>query len=204
MRLTRKAVLAGIASLAVAGAALAAEAPRFHTMSVNLPDGAVAQISYSGDVPPTVTIDRAAAPGLVEPIGLFAGFDPAPLAALDRIAAEMDRQAASMLHQARFGAGRADGLAPAPGVDLLAAGGIPAGAAYSFVSESIGNGVCSRSVEMVREGPGAKPKVVTHESGNCGGAGAPAPSVGNAPRPDANASLKPLKPDEAPAGTGRI
>lgn len=200
MRLTRKAVLAGIASLAVAGAALAAEAPRFHTMSINLPDGGVAQIRYSGDVPPTVTIDRAPSVGIADPIGLFAGFDPAPFAALDRIAAEMDRQAATMLQQARYGA--ADGAA---GFDLIAAGGLPAGAAgYSFVSQTTSDGNCTRSVEMTKAGPDAKPNIVSHERGDCGdGAAGPGSSAPAAPGPDASAALKPVKPAAVP-GSGRI
>ena len=121
MRLTRKAAFAGLASLAVAGAALAADAPRFHTMNVNLPDGAVAQVRYSGDVAPTVTIARAPAQGWADPAGVLAGFDPAPFAALDRMAAEMDREAAAMLRQAH-----APGMnlaAGGPGVALLDAGG---------------------------------------------------------------------------------
>src|SRR3982751_6783022 len=104
MRLTRKAVLAGIASLAAAGAAFAAQAPRFHNMNVHLPDGAVAHVRYSGDVAPVVTVDNVPAPGWLDPAGALTGFDPAPFAALDRIAAEMDRQADAMLRQARLGA----------------------------------------------------------------------------------------------------
>jgi len=195
MRLTRKAVLAGIASLAVAGAAFAAEAPRFHTMIVNLPDGAVAHVRYSGDVAPTVTVDRAPA---YDPIGLYAGLDPAPFVALDRIAAEMDRQAAAMLSRAHDGG--------APGFDLLAAGGLPAGAAgYSFVSQTTSDGSCTRSVEMTKAGPNAKPNIVTHESGDCGGDGvAPQPSAPGAAHPDASAALKPVKPTSSVPGSGRI
>jgi hypothetical protein len=199
MRLTRKAVLAGIASLAVAGAALAAEAPRFHTMTVNLPDGAVAHVRYSGDVAPTVTVDPAPARAF-DSLGLFDGFDPAPFAALDRIAAEMDRQAAVMLRQARVGA------AGAPGFDLIAAGGLPASAAgYSFVSQTTSDGSCTRSVEMTKAGPNAKPNIVTHESGDCdNGGAAPRPSAPGAPQPDASAALKPVKPAASVPGSGRI
>jgi hypothetical protein len=208
MRLTRKAVLAGIASLAVAGAALAAEAPRFHTMTVNLPDGAVAHVRYTGDVAPTVTVDPAPAPRWFDPAGAFgdfAGFDPAPFAALDRIASEMDRRAEAMLRQARFGARDATGGSGWPGLDLLAGGDLPAGAAgYSFVSQTTSNGRCTRSVEVTRAAPNAKPDVVTHESGNCQGSSAtPAPAAPQAPPPGPTAAVKPAKPAAPPAlGSG--
>ena len=198
MRLTRKAVLAGIASLAVAGAALAAEAPRFHTMNVHLPDGAVAHVRYSGDVAPNVTIDAPRTPGWFDPAGAFAGFDPAPFAAFDRIAAELDRQADAMLREARFGAPGA--AANVGGPSLLAAGGLPAGAAgYSFVSETTSNGSCTRSVEVTRPAPGAKPNIVTHQNGDCGaGPAAAKPDLPAAPAPGTSAGVKPVKP-AAPA-----
>jgi len=198
MRLTRKAVLAGIASLAVAGAALAAEAPRFHTMNVHLPDGAVAHVRYSGDVAPTVTIDAPRTPGWFDPAGAFASFGPAPFAAFDRIAAELDRQADAMLREARFGAPGA--AANVGGPSLLAAGGLPAGAAgYSFVSETTSNGSCTRSVEVTRAAPTAKPNVVTRQSGNCAAVPAPHPSA--ALQPGASAAAKPVKPPAPPAGS---
>jgi len=199
MRLTRKAVLAGLASLAVAGAAVAAEAPRFHSMNVNLPDGAVVHVRYSGEVAPTVTVGRAPAPRWLDPAGVLTGFDPAPFAALDRMAAEMDREAAAMLRQARLGV---DG--GWPGLDLAAAGNLPAGAAaYSFVSETTSNGRCTRSVEVTRAAPKAKPNVVTHQSGDC--AGSPALQAAPAPQPGPSAAVKPAKPlAPAPTGSGTI
>lgn len=205
MRLTRKAALAGLASLAVAGAALAADATRFHTMNVNLPDGAVVHVRYSGDVAPTVTVGQAPAPRGLEPAGFLAGFGPAPFAALDRMAAAMDREAAAMLRQARLGADEGPRAAGGwPGLDLAAAGNLPAGAAaYSFVSETTSNGSCTRSVEMTRAAPNAKPNVVTHQSGNC--AGSPAAHAAPAPQRGASAAVKPVKPLAPPApGSGTI
>jgi len=198
MRLTQKAVLAGLASLALAGAALAAETPSIHTMNIHLPDGAVAHVRYSGDVPPTVTVDQGQAPGRFDPANVFAGFDPAPFAALDRMAAAMDREAEAMLRQARLGA-PASGLGE-PGLDLLAAGGLPAGTiGYSYVSESTSNGSCTRSVEVTRPAPGAKPNIVTHQNGDCGaGPAAAKPDLPAAPAPGTSAGVKPVKP-AAPA-----
>src|SRR5205085_1196871 len=95
MRLTRKAALAGLASLAVAGAAWAAEKPEkpgANVMEVALPGGGVARISYSGDVAPRVIVGQA-------PAALPAGYEAAPLAAMDRIMAEMDARAAYMMRE---------------------------------------------------------------------------------------------------------
>ena len=189
MRLTRKAAFAGLASLAVAGAALAAEAPRFHVMNVNLPDGAVAHVRYSGEVAPAVTVDPAPVPRWVDPAGFFAGFDPAPFAALDRMAAEMDREAAAMLRQAH--APGATLAAGGPGLQLLDAGGVPVG--YSFVAETTSDGSCTRLVEVTRAGPNAKPQTVTRQSGHCA---PPAPST--APHASASAAAKPAKPAAPP------
>ena len=192
MRLTRKAVLAGIASLAVAGAALAAEAPRFHTMNVQAPDGAVVHVRYSGDVAPTISFDRAPAPGWLDPAGLMAGFDPGPFAMLDRMMASMDRQAEAMLRQAHWGA------APGgQGPGLLAAGGLPGNTAYTLVSETVDNGTCARSVEVTRTDPTAKPNVVTRQSGDC--APGTATNTPNAPAPSPPGGTAPAKP-EKPGG----
>ena len=98
MRLTRKAVLAGVASLAVAGAAWAAEKPakpQVQVMEVALPDGGVARISYSGDVAPQVGVSR------MDKDAIPAAFDPAPFAAMDRIMAEMDARAVQMMGRMR-------------------------------------------------------------------------------------------------------
>src|SRR5437868_5218487 len=92
MRLTRKAALAGLASLAVAGAAWAAgtpEKPGAKVMEVALPGGGVARISYRGDVAPRVIVGPAPA----------AGYEAAPFAAMDRIMAEMDARAALMMRE---------------------------------------------------------------------------------------------------------
>ena len=196
MRLTRKAVLAGIASLAVAGAALAAEAPRFHTLNVQAPDGAVVHVRYSGDVAPTISFDRVSAPGWLDPAGFMAGFDPAPFAMLDRMMASMDREAEAMLRRARSGA-----IPGGQGPGLLAASGLPGNAAYTLVSETVDNGTCARSVEVTRTDPAAKPSVVTQQSGDCGpGAAASTPNAPAQSPPGGNAPAKPEKPAGQPSG----
>ena len=202
MRLTRKAVLAGIASLAVAGAALAAEAPRFHTINVQTPDGAVAHVRYSGDVAPTVTFDRGPAGAWVDAGDFFAGFDPAPFAMLDRVAASMDRHAAAMLRQAGLSAPEAGVGEQSP--DFLTASSFPSNAAYTLVSETVDNGTCARSIEVMRTDPTTKPNIVTHQSGDCGPATAGnMPNAAAASPPGANAPAKPGKPAGTSPGDRR-
>src|SRR5579863_8308821 len=96
MRTLRTALLAGVAASAIglSGAALA-ESPQTHVMTVRLPDGGVEEIRYTGDVPPQIVF--AAGPASTDvfaPLPSFFG-PGSPFAALDRISAEMDRQAAA-------------------------------------------------------------------------------------------------------------
>src|SRR5512143_1995380 len=89
MRFTRKIILAGGATLLVAGtAAMAAE--KLHTMNVALPDGSVAQIQYAGDVAPRVTL---------QPVDQVPVAFVDPFAEFDRIAAAMDAQQQAMMQQ---------------------------------------------------------------------------------------------------------
>ena len=188
MRFNRKAVLAAVASLAVATTAVAAtKAEPTHVMEVALPGGGVAHIRYSGDVAPRIVVGPAAAdafaPVAFAPIGAAPiGFDDvlAPFAMFDRIAAEMDAQAAAMWRQIDLMSRQA---AAQPGVTTVSAGALPAGTvSYSFVSTSSGNGVCSRSVQVTSLGEGKQPKVVSQTSGDCG------PAAKSAPTPTADAA----------------
>lgn len=188
MRLTSKAAFAALASLAMAGAAMAAEAPRLHLLNVALPDGSVAHIRYAGDTPPRVTV--APAPRRWTPLALSDGFDPAPFAELERLAAAMDRQSAMML------AGL-DGWPAAPAAlqpDFVAAGALPAGAVgYSLVSTTTANGTCTRAVEITSQGPGRQPKVERRSAGDCNAAGVPT-SKGGKGEPGASNGEKPAAP----------
>jgi hypothetical protein len=162
-------VLAGVAAVAIAGsAALAAgNSLPLHHMTVRLPDSGSIDVAYAGNVPPRVTVDRSpfdvAWPG-------FPDFSFGPSSAeIQRISADMERQMNTLMHQAQTSMRMA---APGSGSDLLAinAGDLPAGSmSYSFVSTSNGHTMCSRSVEVTKPANGAKPKVVTHSSGNCKG-----------------------------------
>src|SRR5690348_8036185 len=89
MRLMRTTILAGGAALLALGTAAYA-ADKLHTMNVALPDGSVAQISYTGDVAPTVAV----APPDAVPVA-YAD----PFAELERMAASMEAQHRAMMQQ---------------------------------------------------------------------------------------------------------
>jgi len=162
MRKLRTAVLAGAAALCVAGAAVAASNDT-HMMAVSLPDGSVAHIQYKGDVAPKVRIDPILA---IAPIGFVDWFDDAPFAAFDRIFADMDRQAATMMRQFQVLQTQPAGNWVKP--DLAAFGGMPAGTvSYRFVSTSEGDHVCSRSWQVTSQGGGRQPKLVSVSSVGC-------------------------------------
>lgn len=157
--------LAGIAAAAVAGTAIAA-APKTHVMNVPLPDGSVARVEYVGDVAPKVTvaprpIADAAAPWMV-PFPSFAGFD--------RMIEEMNRQTEQMIRQAQQMGHQAAGAAPY----IASYGNLPAGeTSTTIVSVSNGGKTCTRTTEVVSQGPGKPPKVTSNVSGECAPAAAP-------------------------------
>ena len=171
MRVFRTALLAGAAVVAVAGLSglAAARDLSTHVMTVQVPGGGIAEIRYTGDVPPQVVFSPApTALGAFMPPGAFLG-PASPFATLDRISAAMDREAASLMRQAEM-------LATAPAFTShqpteMALGNLPPGTeSYSMVSTWSGNGVCTQSVEITSPANGGKPRVVSHRSGNCGSA----------------------------------
>lgn len=221
-RLTRNAVLAGVASLALAGAAWAAEKPakpQVQVMEVALPEGGVARISYSGDVAPQVSV-APVAKGAV-PAGLDARFDMGPFAAMDRIMAEMDARAGMMMREMRdmqvrmAAAARAaqtgdpgamqwvslPGFGPAAGPINISA--LPPGAvSYSSVTTVNGGRSCTQMVQVTRSSADAAPQVVRRASGDCGNAGTTpagaAPAAAAAPAARTIAAPKPAVTPPAP------
>jgi hypothetical protein len=154
------ALLAGVASTAFAGAVAA------NTLTVQLPDGATEQITYSGDVAPQVSFTPTqAAPAADRAFG-----PQSPFALMQQIAVQMDRDADAMMRQMQEIA--AQPLA-GPGrpiqIDMTT---LPPGTqSYSFVSTLSPSGVCSQSTEIIAQGSAQKPQMITHRSGNCGGVG---------------------------------
>ena len=122
MQKFRTAALIGAVVLAAAGlaGASAGELARTHILTVRLPDGSIEQIRYLGERPPQIHWTQDPAP-LFSP-----GFEPvdmnAPFAALDRMSAEMDREADALLNQAARLQDSAFGFPDPLGADRFRAG----------------------------------------------------------------------------------
>lgn len=189
MRRAHTVILAAAAALLAGSAAVAATA-ELHHMNVALPDGSVAQIEYTGDVAPKVTI----APNGARQVAMVDPFQQ-----MDQIMASMEaRHRAMMARMAAMEDAAARTPAPplAPGQQLVAAGNAPQGSSYSAVSVSSStdaNG-CTQTVETRSNGNGA-PQVTKTSSGACDHArpGA-APEAQHKPAPG-----KAARPAAAPA-----
>lgn len=207
MRIFRASALCGVAAVSLLGlgGVAQARAPQGHVMSVTLPGGGVARITYWGNVAPRVTI---------APVPLGAGwvalppaaFGPSPFATLRAVNAEINHAMADMMREMRA-AFAVPAWTLAPGALTPAALGTmpPGGAVYSMSARFSGDGVCSRSISVTYPGNGATPKVVRHSSGNCG---AEAPSAGVTTAAPAATARQPgtiLVSDESPAArTGAV
>lgn len=169
--------LAAVAGVALAGSAAVAAAPnaaaaKTHVISVPLPDGSAVRVEYVGDVAPKVTVSpgaMAAADPWAMAFPSFAGFD--------RMIAEMNRQSEQMIRQAQQAArepgARGGGAAPY----IAAYGDLPAGGtSTTVISVSNGGATCTRSTEVVSQGPGKPPRVTSNVSGECGPAAASPPA----------------------------
>lgn len=178
MRLIHASLLLGAAVLGLGALALpaAGKNPAIHEMTIQLPGGGTETIHYTGSAAPKVTFVQSpfdvtwAAP-------VAFGFEPS-FGALDRIAADMDRQMDAFWRQAQTIAR----LSPDSSLTEASLPQLtPGGSAYSFVSESFGNNVCTRMTEITSSPDGGKPKVVSRTSGKCdasptGASAAPNPS----------------------------
>ena len=172
MRFARTTILAGGAALLVAGtAAYAAE--KIHTMNVSLPDGSVAQIEYTGDVAPKVS---------VVPAGAVPVAYADPFAQLDRMAAYMVAQHHAMMQQVQaMQQAAAKSGAGAPG-QLTVVGNQPAGTHYTYVSSTTDENGCTQTVEYSSDGGSAQPKVTRTSAGSCDKATSDAPVPASAPK----------------------
>lgn len=165
MRLLSTVVIAGIGSFALAGSAMAQTT---HTMNVRLPDGALEQIQYSGNMPPKVEI--VPTPIFVSVMGVpgWAVGPGSPFAQMQRVAVEANREAAVLWRQAEALAAQSPSGANGPiAIDLAQA---PAGTrVFRFSARYTGNGVCTENMEVTSIGPHGKPHVISRRSGDCGG-----------------------------------
>lgn len=161
---------AGIAA-ALAGTAIAA-APRTHVMNVPLPDGSVAHVEYVGDVAPKVTVQPRVMTDAAGPWTMsfpsFAGFD--------RMIQQMQRQSQEMVQRAQQMARQPAGAAP----HIAAYGNMPAGGTSTTVVSVSNNGVtCTRTTEVVSQGPGKPPKVTSSTNGHCNDGSPPSSGTHN-------------------------
>ncbi len=167
MRFVRTAIIAGVASAALAGAAIAGG----KQMLVAHPDGTVDHISVE-------QVRLIAVPAT--PADIFeAAFGPgSPFAEMERISAAMDAQADAMMRQAsalQAPTPTADGK----GIVMTNAAGQPVGVMhYSYVSSSTDASGCTQTVQYSSDGAAAadQPKVIRTSSGSCG-SGQPAPQT---------------------------
>jgi hypothetical protein len=163
MRKALAIVLAGVGAVTLTSAAIAASRDS-HTMTVPLPDGSTATISYVGAVAPNVSVTPAPMAQIFAPFGLF-----------DRSAFDMQRQIDAMMREINAVASRpaAGGV---PGLNVAAYGNTPAGSSsVTIVSTSNGTKTCTRRTDVTSQGAGKAPKVVSSVSGDCAG-GQAAPS----------------------------
>lgn len=161
MRTVRKILLAGIAAIALVGSAgmALANGPALHTMKIHLPDGGIAQIQYSGNVPPKVTFDT-------EPFMADFYGPESPFATLDRISAQMNQEMSSLVRETDVMAAPLWNREPMFDIDLKNA--LPGVIQYSTVTTMSGDGhVCTRSIEMTSTGKDVRSRTVSHISGDC-------------------------------------
>lgn len=168
MRTLPLVLLTGICSLALAGVAAAQAVPK-HEMTVALPGGIVEQIQYSGNAPPRISLvppTPQAAEFYRTPPMQFGPNPPFPT--MQRISAEMNSEAALMMREVN-----ALALQPVPSPAQffsIDARRPPQGMqGFSFVATIAPGQACSESTEIIGAGPGQKPRVITHESGDCHG-----------------------------------
>jgi hypothetical protein len=164
MRLIHTSLLVGAAVLGLGAFALPVVGKdlAIHEMTVQLPGGGSETIQYAGEVVPKVRFDRD--PFLLawsSPVAL--SFGPS-FADFDRIGEDLDYQMNAFWRQV-------DTMARWPQSQTLSQVGLqnllPGASAYSVVSESFGNNVCTRTTEITTPPDGGKPKVVSQTSGNC-------------------------------------
>jgi len=154
MRKIQIVLLAG--ALALAGTAAFAASNDVHHMKVRLADGSVANIEYTGDVAPKVSL---AAPRPMD----FAAFAPqfgfAPFAGFQQIDAMMNAQMRQMQQQ----------------IGAMMAMPMGANAPIEAAFGKAGGNFCAQSVRITTDANG-KQNIERKTAGNCGGGSVSAPA----------------------------
>jgi hypothetical protein len=154
MRKTTIALMAG--ALALAGTAAFAASDNVHHMTVRLADGSVANIEYTGDVAPKVSI-REGQPMSLADFAPMPGF--APFAGFQQIDAMMNAQMRQMQQQ----------------INAMMAMPLGANAPIEAAFGKNGGNFCAQSVRITTDTNG-KQNIERKTAGNCGGAAVSAPA----------------------------
>ena len=176
MRKIQKFGLAAVAAAGLAGVAAAkapgtAVMPATHVMTVPLPDGSVARLQYAGDVAPRVTV----APVTIPQIGPGADIPMrVAMPSMDGLFAQFDQQMAAAMQQIDLLSRQAISR-PGTAASVAAYGQPPAGTtSYSTVTVNENGRQCTRSIQVIGDGPDKPPRVTTNVSGDCAGVAGPA------------------------------
>ncbi|ABQ71383.1 hypothetical protein Swit_5275 (plasmid) [Rhizorhabdus wittichii RW1] len=167
MRTTHKLLLGGcLAASLVGGVAYAAS--HEHKMTVDLPGGESAHITYFGDTPPQVKISQTQ-PDQTDFVD--AAFQP--FARMDRISAVMDAQMNAMMRRVADLHAQSADVTASEAPHFVSVSGLPKGAQvrYSYSSTTIGPNGCAQSVTWTSDGTGnAQPKMTKTSTGDCSAA----------------------------------
>ena len=168
MKAMNKVAFASAAAIAAIGLASVAMAQiqHSHVLSLRLPDGVQEQIRYVGDVAPVIRLEPSDEAAVALPAADLFGVESS-FAALERLSARMDQEAAAMMQAAqRSPALRADGPDGMTWVDL---GSLPPGMrGYTVVSTMSGGHVCTRTTQYGSVEGAGPARMVTRVSGDCG------------------------------------
>ena len=180
MRNVRTAMIAVVGTLALAGAALAAnDDPRM--MLVALPDGSVQHIEYQGEAAPQLVWLHDPASGTI-----VATFGPeSPFAEFERISVAMEANAEAMMRQVAAMQAQTPAVVGGTGIVMTNAAGQPAGVMhYSYVSSTTHADGCTQTVQISSDGStGDQPRVIRTSAGSCGSAPSSSSPVTPAARP---------------------
>ncbi len=194
MKALKRSVLVGAAAVAAIGlgGGAVAEILHRHVLTIRLPDGSVEQIRYVGDTPPVVQLQSGLAPVAALPTDSLFDAD-SPFAALERISAQMDREAAALLEERR-GLSASPSLNPG-GLAQIDLARLPPGTrGYSMVSTMTGDRVCTRTTQYGPLDDSGRSKAVTRISGDCGSSSPPSsatrPTVTSPPEAVAHPMLQ--------------
>ncbi|TZG27676.1 hypothetical protein [Sphingomonas montanisoli] len=190
MRFTRKTMIAGAAALSLAGAAYAAD-QHANVMKVQLPDGSIEEIHYTGDVAPRVVFAPVAAVDPASMLEAAFGADSV-FAQMERMQAQMMAQHQAMMQQAATMAAQAP-AADTNRLHMTSIGDAPAGASYTYISTTTTQNGCTQTIEISSKAGDKASQVHKTSAGDCTAAKAGAtPAIETAPAARPAPAVKPV------------